>query len=135
MDADDGFQQTWNGQSRVWVAYACTTEEVQQHFESYRTVNRVIMLTDKCGQPKGFAYAEFPEAEAVQEALALNESELHGRPLKDQRSRIQAIPPWTYNLYMGNCFRGPYVPCYFYSRYGYGNVPRFRRPAGYMPYC
>ena len=40
------------------------------------------MLTDKCGQPKGFAYVEVPEAEAIQEALALNESELHGRPLK-----------------------------------------------------
>ena len=64
------------------VDYACTPEEVQQHFQSCGTVNRVTILTDKFGQPKGFAYVEFLEVEAVQEALALNESELHGRQLK-----------------------------------------------------
>ena len=64
------------------VDYACTPEEVQQHFQSCGTVNRVTILTDKFGQPKGFAYVEFLEVEAVQEALLLNESELHGRQLK-----------------------------------------------------
>lgn len=64
------------------VDYACTPEEVQQHFQSCGTVNRVTILTDKFGQPKGFAYVEFLETEAVQEALLLNESELHGRQLK-----------------------------------------------------
>ncbi|KAK4490384.1 hypothetical protein RD792_001060 [Penstemon davidsonii] len=64
------------------VDYACTPEEVQQHFQSCGTVNRVTILTDKFGQPKGFAYVEFLEQEAVQEALQLNESELHGRQLK-----------------------------------------------------
>lgn len=64
------------------VDYACTPEEVQQHFQSCGTVNRVTILTDKFGQPKGFAYVEFLEVEAVQEALQLNESELHGRQLK-----------------------------------------------------
>ena len=39
-------------------------------------------MTDKFGQPKGFAYVEFVEVEAVQNALLLNESELHGRQLK-----------------------------------------------------
>lgn len=55
---------------------------MQQHFQSCGTVNRVTILTDKFGQPKGFAYVEFLEIEAVQEALQLNESELHGRQLK-----------------------------------------------------
>lgn len=64
------------------VDYACTPEEVQQHFQSCGTVNRVTILTDKFGQPKGFAYVEFLEQEAIQEALQLNESELHGRQLK-----------------------------------------------------
>ena len=64
------------------VDYSCTPEEVQQHFQSCGTVNRVTILTDKFGQPKGFAYVEFVEIEAVQEALLLNESELHGRQLK-----------------------------------------------------
>lgn len=64
------------------VDYACTPEEVQQHFQSCDTVNRVTILTDKFGQPKGFAYVEFVEVDAVQNALLLNESELHGRQLK-----------------------------------------------------
>ncbi|CAA2993391.1 polyadenylate-binding 2-like [Olea europaea subsp. europaea] len=41
------------------VDYACTPEEVQQHFQSCGTVNRATILTDKFGQPKGFAYVEF----------------------------------------------------------------------------
>ena len=67
---------------KLQVDYACTPEEVQQHFQSCGTVNRVTILTDKFGQPKGFAYVEFVEFEAVQNALLLNESELHGRQLK-----------------------------------------------------
>lgn len=62
--------------------YSCTPEEVQQHFQSCGTVNRVTIRTDKFGQPKGYAYVEFLEVEAVQEAILLNESELHGRQLK-----------------------------------------------------
>lgn len=62
--------------------YSCTPEEVQQHFQSCGTVNRVTIRTDQFGQPKGYAYVEFVEPEAVQEALLLNETELHGRPLK-----------------------------------------------------
>lgn len=64
------------------VDYSCTPEEVQQHFQICGTVNRVTIRTDKYGQPKGYAYVEFVEVEAVQEALLLNESELHGRRLK-----------------------------------------------------
>ena len=64
------------------VDYACTPEEVQLHFQSCGTVNRITILTDKFGQPKGFAYVEFVEVEAVQNAVLLNESELHGRQIK-----------------------------------------------------
>uniref|UniRef100_A0A9I9E7T2 RRM domain-containing protein n=1 Tax=Cucumis melo TaxID=3656 RepID=A0A9I9E7T2_CUCME len=42
------------------VDYACTPEEVQQHFQSCGTVNRVTILTDKFGHPKGFAYVDSP---------------------------------------------------------------------------
>ncbi|XP_057420168.1 polyadenylate-binding protein 2-like [Lotus japonicus] len=120
------------------VDYACTPEEVQQHFQSCGTVNRVTILTDKFGQPKGFAYVEFVEAEAVQEALRLNESELHGRQLKvlPKRTNVPGMKqyrPRRYDPYMAYGFRRPYAPSpYFYSPYG--KVPRFRRPARYMPY-
>ncbi|XP_027363626.1 polyadenylate-binding protein 3-like isoform X4 [Abrus precatorius] len=121
------------------VDYACTPEEVQQHFQSCGTVNRVTILTDKFGQPKGFAYVEFVEAEAVQEALVLNESELHGRQLKvlPKRTNVPGMKqyrPRRFNPYMAYGFRRPYPPPYFYSHYGYGKVPRFRRPGRYMPY-
>ncbi|KAG6498549.1 hypothetical protein ZIOFF_038269 [Zingiber officinale] len=72
----------WDSSSIMAVDYACTPEEVQQHFQSCGTVNRVTILIDRNGQPKGFAYVEFLEVEAIQEAFRLHESELHGRPIK-----------------------------------------------------
>lgn len=63
---------------------------MQQHFQACGTVNRVTILTDKFGQPKGFAYVEFLEQEAVQEAINLNESELHGRQIKVQKDSAEA---------------------------------------------
>ncbi|KAM0864169.1 hypothetical protein ACQ4PT_044093 [Festuca glaucescens] len=66
------------------VDYACLPEEVQQHFEDCGTINRVTILTDDVGHPKGFAYVEFLEVEAVQNALRLNDTELHDRRLKVQ---------------------------------------------------
>ncbi|KAL5705186.1 Polyadenylate-binding protein 2 [Ranunculus cassubicifolius] len=121
------------------VDYACTPEEVQQHFQACGTVNRVTILTDKAGQPKGYAYVEFLEIEAVQEALQLNESELHGRQLKVSVKRtnvpgMKQFRPRRFNPYMGYPTRRPYVPPYFYSPYGYGKVPRFRRAVRYSPY-
>ncbi|KAL4196537.1 hypothetical protein AMTRI_Chr04g183740 [Amborella trichopoda] len=121
------------------VDYSCTPEEVQQHFQSCGTVNRVTILTDKFGQPKGFAYVEFVELEAVQNALLLNESELHGRQLKVLAKRtnvpgMKQFRPRRFNPYLAYRSRRPYMPPYFYSPYGYGKVPRFRRPMRYRPY-
>lgn len=80
--------------------YSCTPEEVQQHFQSCGTVNRVTIRTDKFGQPKGYAYIEFLEVQAVQEALLLNESELHGRQLKvrTRGSCLKNICIFVFNL-------------------------------------
>ncbi|GAA0172772.1 translation initiation factor [Lithospermum erythrorhizon] len=119
------------------VDYACTPEEVQQHFQSCGTVNRVTILTDKFGQPKGFAYVEFLEQEAIQEAIQLNESELHGRQLKVMAKRtnvpgMKQFRPRRFDPFLG--FRRPYVPPYAYAPYGYGKAPRYRRPMRYMPY-
>ncbi|KAK9287358.1 hypothetical protein L1049_015775 [Liquidambar formosana] len=121
------------------VDYSCTPEEVQQHFQSCGTVNRVTIRTNKYGQPKGYAYVEFLEQEAVQEALLLNESELHGRQLKISAKRtnvpgMKQFRPRRPNPNMGYRSRSPYVPPYFYSPYGYGKVPRFRMPMRYSPY-
>ncbi|GMI64480.1 hypothetical protein HRI_000117200 [Hibiscus trionum] len=76
----------------IKVDYSCTPEEVQYHFQYCRTVNRVTICSDKYGQPKGYAYVKFLEAEAVQEVVPLNESELHGRQLKVKFSVSPPIP-------------------------------------------
>ncbi|XP_008786202.1 polyadenylate-binding protein 2-like isoform X1 [Phoenix dactylifera] len=121
------------------VDYACTPEEVQQHFQSCGTVNRVTILTDKFGQPKGYAYVEFVEVDAVQNALLLNESELHGRQLKvcAKRTNVPGMKQYRGrrpNPYTAFRPRRPYMPPPFYSPYGYGKSPRFRRPMRYRPY-
>ncbi|XP_006838494.2 polyadenylate-binding protein 2 [Amborella trichopoda] len=120
------------------VDYACTPEEVQQHFQSCGTVNRVTILTDKFGQPKGFAYVEFLEVDAVQNAVLLNESELHSRQLKVSAKRTNIPGMKQYrgrrpNPLIASRIRRPFVPP-VYSPYGYGKVPRFRRPTRYRPY-
>ncbi|KAJ9163995.1 hypothetical protein P3X46_023613 [Hevea brasiliensis] len=121
------------------VDYACTPEEVQQHFQSCGTVNRVTILTDKFGQPKGFAYVEFVEIDAVQNALLLNESELHGRQLKVSAKRTNIPGMKQYRGRFPNPYgfrsRRPFMPAPpFYPAYGYGRFPRFRRPMRYRPY-
>ena len=69
------------------VDYATTPEELQQHFAACGTVNRVTILTDKYENPKGFAYVEFLEADAVQNAIALTDTEIHGRKIKVSAKR------------------------------------------------
>ncbi|XP_047159974.1 polyadenylate-binding protein 2-like [Vigna umbellata] len=121
------------------VDYSCTPEEVQQHFQSCGTVNRVTIRTDKFGQPKGYAYVEFLEVQAVQEALSLNESELHGRQLKVTAKRtnipgMKQYRPRRPNPYQGFRGRAPYAPPFAYAPFGYGKVPRFRMGMRYSPY-
>ncbi|XP_019428979.1 PREDICTED: polyadenylate-binding protein 1-like isoform X1 [Lupinus angustifolius] len=118
------------------VDYACTPEEVQQHFQSCGTVNRVTILTDKFGQPKGFAYVEFVEVDAVQNAVMLNESELHGRQLKvsAKRTNVPGMKQYYGRRPMGFRGRRPFMPSPFYPPAGFGRVPRFRRPTRYRPY-
>uniref|UniRef100_A0A915Q1C5 RRM domain-containing protein n=1 Tax=Setaria digitata TaxID=48799 RepID=A0A915Q1C5_9BILA len=65
------------------VDYCSTAEELEAHFHGCGSVNRVTILTDKfTGHPKGFAYIEFADKEAVQTALALDESLFRGRQIK-----------------------------------------------------
>merc|ERR1711924_558571 len=46
-------------------------------------INRITILVDKfSGQPKGFAYIEFADEQAVQNSLLLNGSLFRGRQLK-----------------------------------------------------
>ena len=82
------------------VDYGSTPEEIQAHFASCGTINRVTILLDKfTGHPKGYvvslriplrlsqiiyryAYVEFAQPAHVEAALVLNESLFRGRLIK-----------------------------------------------------
>jgi polyadenylate-binding protein 2 len=65
------------------VDYSASPEEIQAHFQSCGSINRVTILLDKfTGQPKGYAYVEFAEPSLVAQALVLNESVFKGRNIK-----------------------------------------------------
>ena len=76
------------------VDYGATPEEIQQHFQSCGTINRVTILCDKfTGHPKGFAYVEFADSSFVENAAVLNESLFRGRLLKvtPKRTNVPGI--------------------------------------------
>ncbi|CEI67202.1 hypothetical protein FVEN_g10962 [Fusarium venenatum] len=65
------------------VDYSASPEDIQAHFQSCGSINRVTILLDKfTGQPKGYAYVEFTEPSLVAQALVLNESMFKGRSIK-----------------------------------------------------
>eukprot|EP01083_Nonionella_stella_P114013 336664_1 len=70
------------------VDYEAKPEELEEHFSSCGTINRVTILCDKAGKGKGFAYIEFADHEAVENALLLNDSEFKGRELKVSVKRV-----------------------------------------------
>lgn len=65
------------------VDYGASPEEIQAHFQTCGSINRVTILLDKfTGHPKGYAYVEFTEPSLVNQALVLNDSQFRGRNLK-----------------------------------------------------
>ena len=65
------------------VDYGASPEEIQAHFQSCGSINRVTILLDKfTGHPKGYAYVEFSEPNLVTQALVLNDSVFRGRNIK-----------------------------------------------------
>ncbi|OZJ04444.1 Polyadenylate-binding protein 2 [Bifiguratus adelaidae] len=99
------------------VDYSATPEELQAHFQSAGTINRVTILCDKwTGHPKGFAYVEFAEPDLVANAMALNESLFHGRQIKVTPKRTN-VPGMSRGRGRGRGgYRGGY---YGYNPYGF----------------
>lgn len=65
------------------VDYSATAQELEAHFHGCGSINRVTILCDKfSGHPKGYAYVEFGDKDAVQTAMALDESLFKGRQIK-----------------------------------------------------
>ena len=84
-EGEDGVATAEEDSRSIYVGqvdYSATPEELQEHFAGCGTVNRVTICCDKYRSPKGYAYIEFAELEAVEAAVALNDSEFKGRQLK-----------------------------------------------------
>ncbi|CAD5117939.1 DgyrCDS6682 [Dimorphilus gyrociliatus] len=65
------------------VDYAATAEELEAHFHGCGAIQRVTIMCDKfSGHPKGFAYIEFGDKDAVNTAQALDDSLFRGRQIK-----------------------------------------------------
>jgi len=93
------------------VDYGATPEELQAHFQSCGTINRVTILCDKyTGHPKGFAYIEFADPNVIPSALILNESIFRNRPLKvtTKRTNIPGMKRGGYRGGFRGGFRGGY---------------------------
>jgi len=81
------------------VDYTAKPQELQTFFSSCGAVQRVTILTNKLtGHPKGYAYVQFRSAEAVANAVLLNDSEFKGRQLIINEKRTN-IPGYTRGWY------------------------------------
>ncbi|KAI0562866.1 RNA-binding domain containing protein [Gracilaria domingensis] len=111
------------------VDYSATVEELSKYFEECGTINRVTIITHKpTGAPKGYAYVEFKDQHAVQNALILNEAMFKGRQLKITAKRTN-VP----GLARGGRGRGRYYRG-GRSSYHYGRRPRGRPRGRWVPY-
>ncbi|KAL1964284.1 hypothetical protein VTN77DRAFT_7104 [Rasamsonia byssochlamydoides] len=115
------------------VDYGASPEEIQAHFQSCGSINRVTILLDKyTGHPKGYAYVEFAEPSFVAQALVLNESVFRGRNLKVVPKRTN-IPGMSRGRGRGFRGRGGYGRGGFPPRGAYRGGYR-GRGRGYAPY-
>ena len=87
--ADDTIKKDGHSIYVGQVDYSTTPEELLSHFESCGTVERVTIVCDKfTGKPKGFAYLEFQNDAAVENALKLDGSTFKERQLKVTPKRV-----------------------------------------------
>ncbi|CAL8581979.1 MAG: hypothetical protein L6R36_007493 [Xanthoria steineri] len=130
------------------VDYGASPEEIQAHFQTCGSINRVTILLDKfTGHPKGYAYVEFTEPNLVAQALVLNESLFRGRNLKVVPKRTN-VPGMTRGGRGGRGAprggRGGYMRGGYDRGYDRGSYPPPRgggyrggyrgRARGYAPY-
>ncbi|ORX51898.1 RNA-binding domain-containing protein [Hesseltinella vesiculosa] len=121
------------------VDYGASPEELQAHFQSCGTINRVTILCDKfTGHPKGYAYIEFAESSFVNNAVSLNESLFRGRLLKvtPKRTNVPGFAARGRGRGRGRGAYGGYAPGPYYGHtpsYGYRGRGR-GRGMYYAPY-
>ncbi|KAF7260332.1 hypothetical protein EG68_02499 [Paragonimus skrjabini miyazakii] len=115
------------------VDYGSTADELEAHFRGCGPVNRVTILCNKyTKEPKGYAYIEFDTRDAVEAAMALDDSTFRNRQLKvlPKRTNVPGMsmtnrPPFMRGRGRGRMMHFGYYPGY----YGGGRMrfPRSRR--------
>jgi RNA recognition motif-containing protein len=74
------------------VHFAATQAALRVHLGRCGNINRVTMLVEPAtGKPKGSAYVEFTSQEAVESALAMNDTALLSRNLKVMRKSSTVV--------------------------------------------
>ncbi len=65
------------------LAFGSTDQDIRQLFESYGTVDKINIITDRdTGQSRGFGFVEMPDSAAAKSAIqGANGKELAGRAL------------------------------------------------------
>jgi cold-inducible RNA-binding protein len=73
------------------IAFNATTDDLRQLFESYGTVDKVNIITDRdTGQSRGFGFVEMPDSTAAKAAMqGLNGKELDGRALTVNEAKLR----------------------------------------------
>jgi len=98
--------------------------------QSCGTVNRVTIPGNRDKHPKGYAYVEFLEPEAVDNALKLENSEVGGRNIKVARKRTNEA---GFSRGRGGRGRAPRGRGRGRNPWG-GMMPMMPMPFGFDPY-
>jgi RNA recognition motif-containing protein len=71
------------------LSFGSTEQDIRSLFESYGSVDRVSIVTDReSGQPRGFGFVEMPnDAEGDKAIAGLNGHEVGGRALNINEAR------------------------------------------------
>ncbi|KAL7057584.1 hypothetical protein AAHC03_016629 [Spirometra sp. Aus1] len=122
-------EESINSDTFEAVDYGSTAEELEAHFRCCGAINRVTILCDRyTGHPKGFAYIEFESEDAIEAAVALDDSNFRGRPLKVMPKRTN-LPGLSSSSRFRGRMRRRFNP--YGIRAGYGflrpRTSRFRR--------
>ncbi|OCT57382.1 embryonic polyadenylate-binding protein 2-A isoform X1 [Xenopus laevis] len=103
------------------VDYGGTAQDLEAHFSSCGSINRITILCDKfSGHPKGYAYIEFAERNSVDAAVTMDETVFRGRTIKvlPKRTNMPGISTTDRGGFRGR------------PRGNRGNYQRGQRPRG-----
>ncbi len=72
------------------LSYDVTSQDLQQEFAAFGTVESVSLITDReTNRPKGFAFVEMPTVAEAQAAI----NKLNGKMLKDRTMTVSPARP------------------------------------------